>query len=52
MQRFITQVHLDLRTATVNSAEWAASGGSAGGRGRFNSGRRLYWKPIDPRVGA
>jgi hypothetical protein len=52
MQRFITQVHLDLRTATINSAEWAASGGSAGGRGRFNSGRRLYWKPIDPRVGA
>jgi len=50
MQRFITQVHADLRTATMNSAEWASSGGSA--RGRFNSGRRMYWKPIDPRVGA
>jgi hypothetical protein len=49
MQHFMTQVHGDLRTATMNSAEWAASGGS--GRGRFNSGRRPYWKPIDPRVG-
>ncbi len=51
MQRFMTQVHSDLRTATMNSAEWAASGASSG-RGRFNSGRRMYWKPIDPRVGA
>jgi len=50
MRRFMTEVHGDLRTATMNSAEWAASGGSA--RGRFNSGRRMYWKPIDPRVGA
>jgi hypothetical protein len=50
MQHFMTQVHDDLRTATMNSAEWAASG-SASGRGRFNSGRRLYWKPIDPIVG-
>jgi len=48
MQHFMTQVHGDLRIATVNSAEWAAS--STGARGRFNSGRRLYWKPIDPRV--
>ena len=51
MQHFMVQVHGDLRTATMNSAEWAAAG-SAGGRGRFNSGRRMYWKPIDPRVGA
>ena len=50
MIRFMTQVHDDLRTATMNSAEWAASG-SPSGRGRFNSGRRMYWKPIDPRVG-
>ena len=50
MQRFITEAHEDLRTATMNSAEWAASAGSS--RGRFNSGRRMYWKPIDPRVGA
>ena len=50
MQRFIAEVHDDLRTATMNSAEWAAAGGSA--RGRFNSGRHMYWKPIDPRVGA
>ncbi len=51
MQHFMTQAHSDLRTATMNSAEWAASGASSG-RGRFNSGRRMYWKPIDPRVGA
>jgi hypothetical protein len=50
MQHFMTQAHQDLRTATTNSAEWAASS-SASGRGRFNSGRRQYWKPIDPRVG-
>jgi hypothetical protein len=49
MQHFLTQVHEDLRTATMNSAEWAASG-SPTGRGRFNHGRRFYWKPIDPRV--
>jgi hypothetical protein len=51
MMHFMAQVHGDLRTATMNSAEWAATG-SASGRGRFNSGRRMYWKPIDPRVGA
>jgi len=50
MQHFMTRVHEDLRTATRNSAEWAASG-STSGRGRFNQGRRFYWKPIDPRVG-
>jgi hypothetical protein len=51
MQHFLVQVHDDLRTATMNSAEWAASGATTG-RGRFNQGRRFYWKPIDPRVGA
>ncbi len=50
MARFMTQAHGDLRTATMNSAEWAAAGGSSGGRGRFNSGLRQHWKPIDPRV--
>ena len=50
MMRFMAQVHGDLRTATMNSAEWAAAGGSSGGRGRFNSGRRQHWKPIDPRA--
>jgi hypothetical protein len=49
MQHFLAQVHEDLRTATMNSAEWAAAPTS--GRGRFNQGRRFYWKPIDPRVG-
>jgi hypothetical protein len=51
MQRFMAQVHDDLRTATTNSPEWAAAGAFTG-RARFNSGRRFYWKPIDPRVGA
>ena len=51
MQHFMVEAHGDLRQATMNSAEWAASAGSSG-RGRFNSGRRQYWKPIDPRVGA
>jgi hypothetical protein len=51
MQHFLVQVHDDLRTATMNSAEWA-SASAASGRGRFNQGRRFYWKPIDPRVGA
>jgi hypothetical protein len=49
MKHFMVQVHGDLRTATMNSAEWAASGSSSR-RGRFNSGRRFHWKAIDPRV--
>ncbi len=51
MQHFLVVVHDDLRTATMNSAEWASSAATSG-RGRFNQGRRFYWKPIDPRVGA
>ena len=51
MQHFMAQVHDDLRTATTNTAEWAAAGALTG-RARFNGGRRFYWKPIDPRVGA
>ena len=50
MKRFMTRAHADLMRATTNSAEWAASAGASGGRGRFNSGKRMCWKPIDPRV--
>jgi hypothetical protein len=53
MKHFIAQVHDDLRTATSNSREWAENGpaSSTGGRGRrFNRGRGMYWRPIDPVV--
>lgn len=53
LKNFIAQVHDDLRTATMNSREWAEGGGSsASGRPtrQFNRGRGLYWKPIDPVV--
>lgn len=46
---FIAQVHEDLRTATMNSREWAAASEKAGRR--FTRGARtrgLYWYPIDP----
>jgi hypothetical protein len=53
MKHFMAQVHDDLRTATANSREWAGNGpaSSTGGRGRrFNRGRGMYWRPIDPVV--
>lgn len=46
---FVAQVHEDLRTATMNSREWAAASEKAGRR--FTRGARtrgLYWFPIDP----
>lgn len=49
MQNFIAQVHEDLRTATMNSREWAAAAEKSGhlfSRGARTSG--YYWKPIDP----
>ena len=49
LQNFIAQVHEDLRTATVNSREWAAASEKAGHR--FPRGSRstgYYWRPIDP----
>ncbi len=52
VKSFIAQVHEDLRTATVNSREWAAS--AAQGTRRFSRGGRgtgTYWKPVDPIVG-
>ena len=53
LKNFMAQVHEDLRTATANSREWAEGGSSSpsGGRvRRFNRGRGLYWRPIDPVV--
>ena len=53
LKNFMAQVHEDLRTATANSREWAEGGSSSpsGGRARrFNRGRGLYWRPIDPVV--
>jgi hypothetical protein len=52
-KNFMAQVHEDLRTATVNSREWAGEGAQAPAAGRprrFNRGRGLYWRPIDPVV--
>jgi hypothetical protein len=48
LKHFVAQVHQDLRTATMNSREWAAVGASSGRR-RFG-GTGLYWNPIDPVV--
>jgi hypothetical protein len=51
MQSFMCQVHEDLRTATMNSREWAAAAQNSGHR--FTRGFRgsgLYWAPVDPVV--
>jgi hypothetical protein len=52
-KNFMAQVHDDLRTATVNSREWAEEGPQPPSEGRprrFRRGRGLYWRPIDPVV--
>jgi hypothetical protein len=49
LKNFVAQVHDDLRTATVNSREWAEVASKT--PHRFTRGRRgsgLYWAPIDP----
>ncbi len=49
LQNFMAQVHEDLRTATMNSREWAAASEKSGRlftRGSRTSG--YYWAPIDP----
>jgi len=49
LQKFIAQVHEDLRAATMNSREWAAASEKSGRR--FTRGFRgsgYYWFPIDP----
>jgi hypothetical protein len=49
LQKFIAQVHEDLRTATMNSREWVAAAEKSGHR--FTQRARsvgLYWHPVDP----
>lgn len=49
LQNFMAQVHEDLRTATMNSREWASAAEKSGHR--FTRGSRTsgyYWAPIDP----
>lgn len=49
LQNFMAQVHEDLRTATMNSREWAEASEKSGHlftRGFRTSG--YYWAPIDP----
>lgn len=49
LENFIAQVHEDLRTATMNSREWAEASEKSGRiftRGSRTTG--FYWYPIDP----
>ncbi len=49
LKSFLAEVHEDLRTATMNSREWAAASEKSGRR--FTRGFResgYYWFPIDP----
>ncbi len=49
LQNFMAQVHEDLRTATVNSREWAAASEKSGHRfSRRSRSSGYYWAPIDP----
>lgn len=50
MKNFVAQVHQDLRTATMNSREWATAAAASGRRGRRSGGVGYYWNPIDPVV--
>ena len=51
MKAFMAQVHDDLRTATANSREWAATAASSGRRSRrFGGSTGYFWKPVDPVV--
>jgi hypothetical protein len=44
LARFLHEAKIDVRTATLNSREWAAK--NAGGGRRFGGGG-LYWLPLD-----
>ena len=46
-QRFIAEAHRDIRTATQNSREYAATGAASGRRGGFGGGGSFIL-PIDP----
>jgi Gluconate 2-dehydrogenase subunit 3 len=53
LQNFVAQVHEDLRTATMNSREWASATAKSGHRfTRGFHGTGLYWAPIDPVIEA
>jgi hypothetical protein len=51
LKNFVAQVHVDIRTATMNSREWAEAAAKSGHRFTrgFNS-QAMYWAPIDPIV--
>jgi Gluconate 2-dehydrogenase subunit 3 len=49
LKNFVAQIHEDLRTATMNSREWAVAVAKSGHRfTRGFHGTGLYWAPIDP----
>lgn len=49
LQNFMAQVHEDLRTATMNSREWAIASEKSGHRfTRRSRTSGYYWAPIDP----
>lgn len=51
IKNFMAQVHEDLRTATENSREWAATQSASGRRQRgYSRSVGYYWRPIDPVV--
>lgn len=48
LQHFVAQAHDDLRTATVNSLEWANAAAAQDAGRRRGSNVGLYIRPIDP----
>lgn len=46
-ERFISVVHHDIRTATINSQAWADAAGKTRARGVWTD---LYWSPVEPDV--
>jgi hypothetical protein len=48
LEHFVAQVHDDLRTATVNSLEWANAAAAQEAGRRNRTGQGLYIHPIDP----
>ncbi|MBS1828220.1 MAG: gluconate 2-dehydrogenase subunit 3 family protein [Acidobacteria bacterium] len=48
MKHFLTAIRADVRTATMNSREWASAASSGSRRRRGGGGVGLYWHPVDP----
>jgi hypothetical protein len=50
IQNFVAQAHQDLRTATMNSRQWANGSTTTTGRPArgFFTGSGFYWHPVDP----